>query len=226
MIKDDGYSEYNTWNYSSNIASLYKKRCRMEVAEMTCATQAVKLLRPHVNKEDTILDIGCGSGYFYHTLRKHDLPLQYYGIDASKKLIDIGKEEMPKYGLNEDRLTCLRIEDLNARADHVICMNVLSNIDNYHKPLERILKSANRTVILRESVSNTSSYKYVRDEYLDEGSDLKVYVNTYALDEWLAFIESYGYSVETIQDEYTQGHPQKVIDYMHYWTFFLCKRIK
>ena len=93
----------------------------------------------------------------------------------------MGKKELKKFGLSEDNLICGRIEDLKASVDHIICMNVLSNIDNYHKPLERILKSAKVTVILRESMSDKANYQYVTDNYLDFDKRLKVHVNTYKI---------------------------------------------
>ena len=119
---------------------------------MTCAAQAAELLAPHVSPGDTLLDAGCGSGYFFHSMRKRNIPVGYYGIDAAPSLIQIGQEILPAYGLTADRLRVMRIEDLDAEVDHIICMNVLSNIDNYHRPLERLLHCARKTLILRESL--------------------------------------------------------------------------
>ena len=186
---------------------------------MDCAAQAAELIRPYVSTGDTILDAGCGSGYLFHSLAKRNIPAIYYGIDASPTLIAIGKEIMPSFGLSADHLQVIRIEDLEADVDHVICLNVLSNIDNYHKPLERLMLSAKKTLVLRESLSDHSSYRYVEDKYLDV--PLNVYVNTYSMKEISGFIESYGFSVEIITDQRTGGRPEMVIGYPHYWTFIL-----
>lgn len=191
---------------------------------MTCAAQAAELLSTRVSSGDSVLDAGCGSGYFFHSLRERDIPVEYFGIDSAPTLIEIGQQELKEYGLPETRLKCLRLEDLLAEVDHVVCMNVLSNIDNFHRPLERLLQSARQTVILRESISDEASYHYVVDKYLESDRDLRVHVNTYSRSELIPFIESYGFSVTEITDRRTGGQAEMVIDYPHYWTFVVAER--
>ena len=101
---------------------------------------------------------------------------------------------------------------------------MLSNLDNYHRPLERILQSTRRVAILRESCAETASYRYVHDAYLDPGTQLKVHVNTYALREWVSFIESYGFEVEVHTDRRTGGKPELIIGHPHHWKFFTARR--
>ncbi|GAA5263001.1 class I SAM-dependent methyltransferase [Methanocalculus sp. MC3] len=224
MINRDGYIKYSIWEHSQIVEELYTKRCRNEIEEMTCARQAAKLLSCYLQEGDSILDVGCGTGYFYHSLRNRGLRVEYHGIDASEKLISIGRSILPDWGLPEERLRVIRIEDLDASVDHIVCMNVLSNIDNYHKPLERLLNCTRKSIILRESLDDHASYSYVVDKYLDEGINLKVYVNTYPIIEVIDFIESYGFHVQQIQDERTGGKPEMVIDYPHYWKFLLAEK--
>ncbi len=191
---------------------------------MTAHQQATRLLAPHVAAGDTLLDVGCGSGYFFHALKDQQLPVEYYGVDASRSLIEIGRGILPAYGLPSDRLIEMRIEDLSAEVDHVVCINVLSNIDNFHRPLERLLLAARKTVVLRESISGVGTYSYVEDRYLDPGVHLKVHVNTYRREEIADFIDAYGFDVAFVQDEYTKGEPQLVIDHPHWWTFATATR--
>lgn len=224
MIRDDGWLRYSIWEHSSHIKELYRRRCRLEAEEMTAHAQAAELLAPHVDSGDTILDAGCGSGYFWHSLRTRGIPVEYYGIDAAPGLVQIGREELPAFGLPAYRLRVLRIEDLVVEVDHVVCINVLSNLDNYHRPLERLLQSARKTLILRESCKDEAEYRYVRDAYLDEGVDLKVHVNAYPKGEVMEFMESYGFSVRYVEDRHTGGEPELVIDHPHYWTFLVAQR--
>jgi len=191
---------------------------------MTCAAQACELLAEFVEPGDSVLDVGCGTGYFFHSLRRRNLPVSYFGIDATPEFIDIGRRELARFGLDRDRLRPLRIEDFEGKADHVLCMNVLSNLDNYHRPLERMLRAARKSLVLRESIADRSRYAYVRDEYLDSGVDLKVYVNAYARGELLAFIESYGFACREVTDRRSGGTPEMVIGYPHHWTFVVATR--
>jgi len=225
VIKDDGWLKYCIWEHSSRVKDLYARRCRLEEPEMTCAAQAAELLAPYVTPGDTLLDVGCGSGYFFHSLQKRGILVEYFGIDAAPSLIDIGRKYLSEYGLPPEQLQVMRIEDLDGAADHVLCMNVLSNIDNYHRPLERMLNVARKTVILRESCKDEAEYVYVRDKYLDEGCDLKVYVNAYYTREFMEFIESYGFKVRYVEDRHTRGKPEMVIDHPHYWKFFVAEKL-
>jgi 2-polyprenyl-3-methyl-5-hydroxy-6-metoxy-1,4-benzoquinol methylase len=224
MIRDDGWLKYCIWEHSAIVKDLYARRCRLEAEEMTCAAQAAELLTPLVTPGDTLLDVGCGSGYFFHSLKKRGIPAEYYGIDGAPSLIEIGRTHLPAHGLPPERLRVLRIEDLEGEADHVLCMNVLTNLDNYHRPLERILKCARKSVILRESSKETTEYAYVRDDYLDECVDLKVHVNSYGLSEFMDFMASYGFKVTNLLDRRSQGRAEVIIGYPHYWTFFIAQR--
>jgi hypothetical protein len=221
MITGDGWSRFNIWEHSSTVRELYARRCRLEAEEMTCHAQAVRLLAPHVSSGDSLLDAGCGGGYFYHSLRKRGIEVGYVGVDATECLIEIGRKYMPLFGLPPENLRTLRIEDLNGTVDHSVCINVLSNIDNYQRPLERLLLASRKTVILRESCAEAARYSYVEDRFLDPGIVLNVHVNTYSAPEMMDFIRSYGFDITLVPDERAEDGPELVIGYPHYWKFLV-----
>ena len=226
IVRTDGYAAHSIWDHSETVAKLYRARARDEAEEMTCAAQAAELLQPLAAAGDSLLDAGCGSGYFLHSLRRRRIDLAYWGIDASPRLIDIGRHELARFGLPEQRLQALRIEDFRGEADHVLCMNVLSNIDNYHRPLERLLLAARKSLILRESAKEGARYTWVRDAYLDPGVNLNVHVNAYDAAELMRFMEGYGFTVERIVDRRVGNGPENVIGHPHWWTFFHALRKK
>lgn len=221
----DGWRRFSIWDHSATVRELYARRCRREAEEMTAHAQAAELLAPRVSAGDTVLDVGCGSGYFYHSLVARRLPVDYWGLDACGLLLQIGRDILPGFGLAAERLIEGRIEDIDGEVDHVVCLNVLSNIDNYHRPLERMLKTARKSVILRESLKEGAQYQYVRDDFLDPGVDLKVHVNHYDKHDVMDFAASYGFSSEVVIDRRSGGRPEAVIGYPHYWTFMVMDRI-
>lgn len=225
MIRGDGWRAHSIWEHSRHIRDLYRRRCRREEPEMTCAAQAAELLAERVRAGDSLLDAGCGSGYFFHSLRDRGITAEYHGIDAAAGLVAIGREEMPAHALPAGRLQALRIEDLDGSVDHVVCMNVLSNLDNIHRPLERLATMARRSLVLRESIGERSTYRYVRDDHLDPGVDLKVHVNTYSRDEVTGLLESMGFATRVVTDRRTGGDPEQVIGYDHRWTFVVADRV-
>lgn len=224
-IAVDAAARYSIWEHAKSVTELYARRCRRDAEEMTSHAQAAELLAERVSPGDSVVDAGCGSGYFFHSLATRDLPVCYWGVDASNTLLDVGRGILPAFGLPSKRLVTARLEDIDGEADHVVCINVLSNIDNYHRPLERILKMARKSVILRESLwAGPSTYQYVRDDYLDAGVDLKVHVNHYSLDEITRFVEGYGFDVTIVEDRRSGGKPELVIGYPHHWTFLVADR--
>jgi SAM-dependent methyltransferase len=224
-LREDGWRTHNIWEHSRRVRDLYTARARGEAEEMTCAAQAAELLAMVARPGEALLDVACGSGYFFHSLRRRNIPLDYFGIDAAPTLISIGQRELAAHGLPPARLRALRIEDVDGAFDHVLCMNVLSNIDNWQRPLERLLKVARRSVILRESLKHGASYSYVKDAHLDPGVDLSVYVNAYDLDEVAVFVAQRGFAARVIEDRRSRGEPEMVIGYPHWWTFLVAERV-
>lgn len=224
MIRDDGWVAHSIWENSAHIRELYRRRSAGVEPEMTCAEQAAELLAPLVSEGDTLLDAGCGSGHFFHSLRSRRIPVEYHGIDAAPTLVEIGRAELTRHGLPAERLRALRIEDLHGSVDHVLCMNVLTNVDNVHRPLERLAGMARRSLVLRESLGETASSSYVRDDFLDPGVDLRVHVNTYATGEVTGLLGEMGFSARVVIDRHTGGRPEKVIGHDHHWTFVVATR--
>lgn len=224
-ISLDGWDRYSIWSHAESVRDLYARRCSQEEEEMTAHAQAAELLALRIGRGDTVLDAGCGSGYFFHSLKARQLPVEYYGVDSCRKLLDVGRRLLPKHGLAAERLIEGRLEDLHGSVDHAVCLNVLSNIDNYHRPLERLLAMARKSVILRESLKRGAEYHYVRDEFLDAGVHLNVHVNHYDIDEIGAFVRERGFSVQIVVDRRSGGMPENVIGYPHYWTFLVADRV-
>lgn len=224
VIRSDGWSAHNIWEHSASVRDLYTKRARDQADEMTCAAQAADILSELVMPGDSLLDVGCGTGYFFHSISRRGIPVSYFGIDATKQFIEIGRRELESFGLPSQHLQAIRIEDFQGNADHVICMNVLSNLDNFHRPLERMLQAAEKTLILRESITDRLEHLYVRDEFLDDDVYLKVHVNSYNRREITEFMQAYGFDVNEVVDRRTKDKSELVIGYPHYWRFMVARR--
>ena len=221
MLKQKSEDELNIWLHSKHVVDLYTKRVKKLSPEMTCAKQAAQIISRNLKKNETLLDCGCGTGWFYHSIKKISPSVNYWGFDKTKKFIEIGKKYLPKFGLDPSHLMEGDISYVQGKFDHVLCMNVLSNIENWHKPLDNLVKIAKNSILIRESLSNFNDYKYVEDKYLDDGNLLKVHVNTYKKNDFKKFLFEHGFSVHYIKDIRTNGAPEMVIDYPHYWNFIL-----
>lgn len=224
MLSFADAEQSNIWSRSARVAELYRRRARDEEPEMDCAAQAAELLVSISSPGDSVLDAGAGAGWFFHSLRRRNLDLQYWAFDSTSAFVDIAHEELPRFGQPAQQIQLGMIEYVEGAFDHVVCMNVLSNIPNWHVPLDRLATCARKSLILRESLGPTSHYSLVRDNYLDEGVDLNVHVNRYSSDEVAAFLRDRGFSVQPVLDERTQGLPELVIDFPHYWNFIVARK--
>lgn len=226
MIRTGGWERYSVWEHSASLRELYARRARGEEPEMTCAAQAAELLLPLLQPGDRVLDVGCGAGHFRHSLVRRGASVRYFGIDASRTFIDIGRKALAAQGEDASVLQVMRIEDMDADVEHIVCLNVLTNLDNFHRPLERMLRAARRTVILRESIADEAEVRYVRDEFLDDGADVWVHVNTYSRADFLGFIRAHGFTAAEHADWRAQGQPELVIGHPHHWSFVVAQRVQ
>lgn len=217
--------ESNIWSHSAHMAQLYRSRARDEEPEMDCAAQAAELIASISTPGDSVLDAGAGTGWFFHSLQRRNLNLEYWAFDSTSAFVDIARDELPRFGLPQERIHLGMIERVEGSFDHVLCMNVLSNIPNWHIPLDRLATRARKSLVLRESLGPTPNYSLVRDKYLDEGANLKVHVNRYSIDDVSEFLRDRGFTVQSVVDERTRGLPEQVIDHDHYWKFLVARRM-
>src|SRR4051812_19645498 len=194
---------WNPWANDRNTLELYRRRCRREAEEMTCAAQAAEILREHVEAGESLLDAGCGGGYYLWSLLDRGVDVEYHGLDFTPEMVELAREEVaPRAGLDPERFRLGAIEALDERYDTVLCFNVLTNSPHYGLPLERLLRSARRRVLLRESMDDALVVRFTPDPYLDEGArHIRVYHNTYPIGEVRALMEEEGFRVTQIRDE-------------------------
>ena len=214
---------WNCWANDLKTQELYRRRCRQEVAEMDCAAQAAEILQARISPGDTLLDAGCGAGYYYWSFQNRAIEIDYYGLDYTPELVEIARTEMcPRTGLTPDRFVLGSIENVEREYDHIICFNVLTNNPHYALPLERLLASARKCILIRESMGPELLTRFTPDPYLDEDKrHIRVYHNTYPMDEVISFMEENGFRTTHIVDKRTNDGIEMVVDIPHQWRILL-----
>ncbi|MBM3461235.1 MAG: class I SAM-dependent methyltransferase [Armatimonadetes bacterium] len=217
---------WNPWCNDRGTFELYRRRCREEAEEMTCAGQAAEILAERVGPGETLLDAGCGGGYYLHALRRRGVPVEYHGLDFTPEMIALAREEMcPRAGLARERFTVGTIEGLDQDYDNILCFNVLTNCPHYGLALEAMLAHARRRVVLRESLGDDLVIRYTPDPYLDEGKrHIRVYHNIYPLAEIVSLMEERGFQVTQVPDRRSGDGVEMVVDLPHYWRILVAER--
>ena len=225
MIPD---TNENIWEHSSNVIELYSRRAR-GCDEMDAAAQAAEILAPFItgrSRPPRLLDAGCGSGYLWHSFQKRNLPLEYYGLDYSPSLIEIGQAILPDYGLPAERLICGAIEDLHGQAyDLAALLNTLTFCPDFRQPLDRLIGTGIKALAIRDNFGPQTVIRWEIDGYLDPGfNHLKAYWNQWSIPEVTAFLNEYGFCVTEIEDRRAQGRVEMVVDKPYYWSWLLAVR--
>ena len=89
-----------------------------------------------------ILDVGCASGNFIHSLREKFSEIHLDGFDISEDLIDLAKKR------NLDKcnffVSDIKTFDPNKKYDIIIASGVMSYFEDFIKPMERWLSWLNK----------------------------------------------------------------------------------
>ena len=217
---------WNPWANDSALLDLYRRRCRDEVEEMTCAAQAAEIIAGLAAPGETLLDAGCGGGYYYWSLHRRGVPIAYSGLDYTPEMVALGRQEIaPRAGFDPERFILGWIEDLDEAYDITLCFNVLTNSPHYALPLERLLACTRKRLLLRESLGERLIVRFTPDRYLDANKrHVRVYHNTYPMAEVVAFMEAQGFRVSRIPDRRTGDQTEMVVNIPHEWRILLAER--
>lgn len=225
MIPDPGG---NIWEHSQPVRKLYAQRAAGE-GEMDASAQAAELLAPYIKGRSVppkLLDAGCGSGYLWHSFAKRDLKVEYYGLDYSPSLVEIGRLILPDLGLPAERLMVGAIEDLWEQSfDLAALINTLSFCPDFRLPLDRLALTGAEVILIRDNFGSETMIRWEEDGYLDPGHNhLKAYWNQWNVAEVADFLAGYGFKTEQILDRRTGGRVEMVVDKPYYWSWLLARR--
>ncbi len=144
-----------------------------------------------VKNVNSILDAGCGSGYYLPVLSKKCKTL--YGVDNSLASIKKSIEVTKKYDLNAKIYRSdisKRIPIKNKKIDIILCTETIEhikNVDGVLKEFNRILKNNGKVII---SVPNFTpfSFEYLREVVSERDP---THVHRYTLKKWKNILNRY-----------------------------------
>lgn len=198
----------SVWGTSEKTKRLYSERAHGKAPEMDCAKQLTELLAPIVEPGMTVLDVGCGAGYFYHSLKR--LGLDYYGVDLTEEYIKIGRNNLQKAGLLPDRLQVKGIEDIDGMFDVVICFNVIQHLPvGLELYLRKLSECAKSVIAIRTSLHPTLETVVEYGEPHDDPQNKFMNV-TYPQFLFSEIMDKLYWRCSFIEDLKTKGTPEKL----------------
>jgi SAM-dependent methyltransferase len=106
----------------------------------------------------TILDVGCGFGYFLTYLKKHKKRIDYTGIDINSKFIEIAKKQHKK---EKFEIRDIEKQKFKKKFDWVFAVGLASKADSYEyleSLLNEMCKIAKKGVVM-DFVTDYVDYK-------------------------------------------------------------------
>lgn len=215
---------WKVWDDDKRYGELFYNRAVGNLSEMESSKAVAKHIAKLVCKDDTILDVGCGSGHYLVSLDKAiNVPFLYHGVDSTEYYIEMGQKAFSGGdNKNSQRISCkfevgdifhLHIED--NYADITMCNNVLLHLPSIKKPLCELWRVTKKFLVLRTLIGSVSfRIKQVNnpEEYTPEGEPMnfhffniysKNYIKTLIRDlPWVKtfrFIEDRDFNPENIE---------------------------
>lgn len=150
----------NEYVDNKNNANVYYKRAVGLSPEMETSKAIANILKKKVNIGNSILDVGCGSGHYYRSLKNRiKKPFFYTGVDPYKIFLDKAKLAWKNdKNVNFKLGNIYKIPFKKNAFDISISCNVFIHLHDVIKPLKEIIRVTKKTVILR-TVLYDVSYK-------------------------------------------------------------------
>jgi SAM-dependent methyltransferase len=137
---------------------LFFRRAVGEVPEMESSKAAAKRMADLVRAGDTVIDVGCGAGHYYRSLRKAiQQSFNYIGVDQTPYYIARATE-----AYKDDINASFKVGDIydlpmnDSLGDVVMCNNVLLHLPNVAKPLTELVRVAKRYLLIRTLIGPKS----------------------------------------------------------------------
>lgn len=149
------------------------KRAQGKLPEMESSRSVSKVLKNVILDGDKILDVGCGLGHYYISLKKRvKRDFQYVGIDVTKDYINKAKILFKdEKNVNFRKGDIFDIPFKKDSFDVVMCNNFLHNLPSIDKPIRELLRVSKRYTIIRTLVGERSfRIQEVRNSKWDNNS--------------------------------------------------------
>ena len=120
--------KWKIWERTPAYGDLLYKRASGDEQEMESSKALCKIISRFYSPKMSVLDVGCGAGHYFRSLRERiDPDIDYYGIDATEYYVKLANKAFP----NRDTFSVGNIFDLKFDActfDIVFSSNVILHL--------------------------------------------------------------------------------------------------
>jgi len=142
---------WRIWDRQKEYGDLLYRRAVGELPEMESSKAVAARIQPWLQSGDRVLDVGCGAGHYYRSL-KQAIPhsFHYTGVDATGYYIEVARRAWkgdPATTFVQGDIFALPFEDQSF--DIVVSANVFLHLPSIKIPFEQLVRVARRKVLVR-----------------------------------------------------------------------------
>ena len=141
---------YYKWDDMPKYGEYLYKRAIGELGEMESSINVCFVIKELYKPGKSILDVGCGSGHYYRSLKRHlDINVNYKGVDKTRYYIELARK-----AFNDNKIFAIgdvyNLEYEDSSFDIVMCNNLI-----IHLPppptlaIKELIRVSNQAVIIR-----------------------------------------------------------------------------
>lgn len=135
----------------------------------------------YIDKDDTVLDVGCDHAYLSIYLKKNNLCKNVIASDISENALNYAKKNISKYKLDINTYVSDGLKDINEYYDTVVIAGmgtstILHILDTKELPNKLIISSNNEHYRLRKEL-NKLGYKIINESIIYENNHYYVIMN-------------------------------------------------
>jgi len=230
-LAEDPIQPRSIWAHSKLFPRLVVARTSAIAEEMDAARQVSEILGACLEPGMTVLDVGCAGGHLWRSLAL--IGLEYFGIDADRRSIEIGQSYLHPEGLPRSRLRPIALEHLS-RSEHydaVVSLSTLLYFPAAEEPLEIMARAADRVLVIRSCFGDETEIRWLPDILDEPGHQgLRGYFNVFGRGEVERLLEAEGFSLEWVPDrrrhERFGGVPEVVGGIALPYEFLVAERVR
>jgi ubiquinone/menaquinone biosynthesis C-methylase UbiE len=201
----------NDLEVAKSYGEVLYKRATGESPEMESSKAAAKYIKEVLKENNHILDVGCGPGHYFRSLRNTiSVPFNYFGADVNPLYVELAEK-----AFIDEKNVDFRVSDIynlpfeENSVEIVMCCNVLLHLPSIRKPIEELCRVAKDFILLRTLIGSRSfrimevHAREKGDEFNDDGTPKSYnFYNIYSKDYILNIFSNVGISnVEFVDDK-------------------------
>lgn len=163
----------------------------------------------HIDPKDSVLDVGCGGGIEYESLKEFHPDIKYVGSDFTPEAIAACKELFPGVDFRvDDARTLSTMDDLSV--DVVLIRHTLDHIDRWEDALRSAWRVARKEVVVILWPTTFEDYVEPTFKELEEDVYFRMFSKPFLVEWGKKELGAASVDIETISAAHVPGRSHRI----------------